>query len=274
MQQERRRTGTGVSSGCVGAGVGAATILELALVNVHATVAINVQLVAWPAGTLEGALCIGAQLLTRSIDLQTLVNICTVVSVLGQLVACDTLAAVAPRLVSAVVLTESVVHRTLVNVKAGVAVPVEALVALAEVGANDVSTVSVSVTIMTTRCTFILIFTVCAVASVTRLTGTLITPKRVFTHTLTHTHVCDFLTFIHIHTSRDLGPEPRATLAHKATRCVHTHVPQLPATLLLKVALVHIHTAVTIECHDIALRTGTGEGAWGVLAIRSFSTGL
>lgn len=72
-----------MSPWCVGAGVGAAPVLELTLVNIYTAVAVNMKLVARSAGTQEGALRVGAHLLTRPVLHHTLINVCAVVSVLG-----------------------------------------------------------------------------------------------------------------------------------------------------------------------------------------------
>jgi hypothetical protein len=55
----------------------------------------------------------------------------------------------------------------------------------------------------------------------------------------------------------DLCSEARLTLTHEATRGVHTHVPQLPATLLLKAALINVHTTMSIKSHNVSNWTGT-----------------
>lgn len=76
-----------VSSWSVGAGVRAAATLEFTFINVHTGVAINVQLVAGPAGALERSLSVDANVLAGPIKCQTLIHICAVESILVQLVA-------------------------------------------------------------------------------------------------------------------------------------------------------------------------------------------
>lgn len=121
---------------------------------------------------------------------------CAVVSILVQLVACSTLAAVPSRLIGAVVCTVAVVHGALINIckqgnssrvsavcpsavgiskywhkhpsqqapeletptKTRAAISIEALVALAEVGANDVAAASLGVAPVTACRTLVLIW--------------------------------------------------------------------------------------------------------------------
>lgn len=142
--------------------------------------------------------------------------------------------------------TEAVVYSALINVETSVSVSVEALVALAEIRADDVATPGVGVTPVTAQRTLVLVFAVCAVSPVTWSTNTLVAPKRVLTHPLTIAQRRTLRTFIHIDAGGCLGSEARLALAHKAAGSVHTHISQLAATLLLEAALVHIYAVLSI----------------------------
>lgn len=100
--------------------------------------------------------------------------------------------------VHAQLLAVPVIRRTFINIIAAVAVSDESLVALAEVGADNVATVGVGVTAMSAGGALVLIFTISSVASKTSPASTAVTPDHVLTNPDPGTDIRILLTFIYI----------------------------------------------------------------------------